>query len=484
MTATALSRFLDDGRRSITLVESDAIGTVGVGEATIPPIRAFNQRLGLDEDEFIRRTGATIKLGIEFTGWGAQGDSYIHPFGQVGRDIEGVGFHQLWLKHRAALGNPPFDSFAIAVQAAARHRFTAPSADPRSPLSGIDYAYHFDAGLYAAYLRERAEAHGVVRVEGAVASVDRDGTTGHVTALTLEDGRSIAGDLFIDCSGFRSLLLGETMGAPFEDWSHWLMNDRAIAMPCERTGPLRPITRAAAHDAGWQWRIPLQHRTGNGIVYASAMLDDDAAEARLRAGLDAPPTGDPRLIRFTTGMRRELWVGNVVGIGLSSGFLEPLESTSLHLIQTGISRLLWLFPDCAMNAVERDEYNRSMREQFEYVRDFIILHYIATRRDDSAYWRAMGALTPPDSLAEKLELFRQKGRVRAFAHDLFAPPSWHAVLLGQGIVPDGYDPLADGLDDTRVVAAIGQWTGLFARVAEQMPGHADYLNDPARRYAG
>ncbi|RHW19318.1 tryptophan 7-halogenase [Sphingomonas gilva] len=475
MAAAAAARFLDDGRRTITLVESDAIGTVGVGEATIPPILGFNRLLGIDEAEFVRATQATFKLGIEFVDWGAIGERYLHPFGEHGRDFEGVAFHQFWLKHRAEAGIGPLSDYSMSSVAAAAGRFARPVPDPRSPLSGLGYAYHFDAGLYAAFLRRRAEAHGVTRIEGRIAAVERNGETGFVEAVVLDDGRRVTGELFIDCSGFRSLLLGETLGVGYRDWSHWLPCDRAIAAPCERTEPLLPYTRSTARPAGWQWRIPLQHRTGNGIVYAAAHMADDEAEALLLANLDGAAAGAPRRLSFTAGVRERLWDRNVVALGLSGGFIEPLESTSIHLIQTGISKLFWLFPDTRFSTVERDEYNRLMIDQFEYIRDFIVLHYKATRRDDTPFWRYVRDMPIPDSLAHKIALFREKGRVLRYDHDLFAIPNWVAVMLGQNIMPDGYDPMVDSMDDARVLSAMRQIAEANAAAARQMPTHADYI---------
>jgi tryptophan 7-halogenase len=471
MTAAAAGRFLNDGRRTITLVESDAIGTVGVGEATIPPIRDFNHRLGIDEREFIRETGATFKLGIEFVNWRRDGVRYLHPFGNIGHDFEGVAFHQYWLKHRIGA----FDDYSLAAQAARRDRFAHPVADPRSPLGGLAYAYHFDAGLYAAYLRRLAEQSGVARVEGTVADVQRDAETGHVTAVVLSDGRRVAGELFIDCSGFRSLLLGETLGVGYRDWSHWLPCDRAIAVPSARTDPLTPLTRSTAHGFGWQWRIPLQHRTGNGVVYSSAFVDEDHARETLLAHLDGAPTADPRALAFTAGVRERQWEGNVVALGLSAGFAEPLESTSIHLIQTGIAKLMWLFPDTGMGPVGRNEYNRLMGEAYEYVRDFIVLHYKATERRDTEFWRHMGAMSVPDSLAAKMELWRERGRIRRYDHDLFAVPSWVAVLIGQGIEPDGYDPVVDSMDHSRLVEAMRHIAATNRNVAGKLPYHADQI---------
>lgn len=468
MTAAAASRFLDDGRRTITLIESDAIGTVGVGEATIPPIRGFNARLGIEEAEFLHETGGTPKLGIEFVNWGERGEAYIHPFGTFGRDIEGLNFHQLWLKLRDEAGIGGIEDYAISIQAARAKRFAPPSPDPRSPLSGLEYAYHFDAGLYAAFLRRRAEAQGTIRIEGRIVHVDRD-DRGHVAAVRLEGDRRVEGDLFIDCSGFRSLLLGEAMGVGFEDWSHWLPCDRAIAVPTERTLPLLPYTRAIAHDAGWQWRIPLQHRTGNGHVYASAFTTDEDAERVLRAHLDAAPTAEPRRLSFKAGRRARMWEGNVVALGLSAGFLEPLESTSIHLIQDGISKLFGLFPDMRFTDVERDEFNRLMGNQYEAIRDFIILHYCATQRDDTPFWRHVRTMALPDTLTRKIALFREKGRIFRYDDELFTVPSWVAVMLGQGIMPDGYDPIVDALDEQRVAGAMRQMRAQYHATAQQMP---------------
>ncbi|MEP9400347.1 tryptophan halogenase family protein [Sphingomonas sp. VNH70] len=475
MAAAAASRYLDDGRRTITLVESDAIGTVGVGEATIPPILQFNRLLGIDEAEFVAKTGATFKLGIEFADWGAVGERYIHPFGTIGRDFEGVAFHQHWLKHRRAHGMADFERFSMSAQAAAAHRFAPPVADARSPASQLAHAYHFDAALYAKFLRERAEAQGVRRVEGRIASVERNGESGHVTAVVLDDGRRVAGAFFIDCSGFRSLLLGEALGVGYRHWSHWLPCDRAIAVPSERVGPLLPYTRATAREGGWQWRIPLQHRTGNGHVYASGFTDDARAQEVLLANLDGAPTAEPRSLRFTAGVRERLWEKNVVALGLSGGFLEPLESTSIHLIQTGISKLFWLFPDSGHAAVERREYNRLMGEQFDYIRDFIILHYKATRRDDTPFWRYVRDMPIPDTLAHKIELFREKGRILRYDHDLFEVPSWVSVMFGQGIWPVGHDVVADSLDEARVADAMTRLAAAYADMAQRMPDHAAYV---------
>ncbi|KTE21136.1 tryptophan halogenase [Sphingopyxis sp. H050] len=475
MAAAAAARFLNDGQRRIILVESDAIGTVGVGEATIPPIRDFNRMLGIDEAEFLRETQATFKLGIEFVDWGALGERYLHPFGDPGHNFEGIAFHQFWLKHRCDPRIRPFTDYFITGAAVREGGYAPQSGDPRSPLHQMAAAYHFDAALYAAFLRRRAEADGVERIEGRIEGVDRDAESGHVTSLRLGDGREVAGDFFIDCSGFVSLLLGREMGVGYRDWSQWLPCDRAMAVPSARVDPLIPATRATAHGFGWQWRIPLQHRTGNGIVYGSAYASDDEARATLLAHLDGEPLADPRPLRFTAGVRERLWEGNVVALGLAGGFIEPLESTSIHLIQTGINKLFWLFPDMRFSAVERDEYNRLMIDQYEYVRDFIVLHYKATARRDTPFWRDRTAMEIPDSLAQKIELFRTKGRIRRFDHDLFGIANWAAVMLGQNILPEGYDPLVDATDDARIIAAMERIASVFDQQARAMPSHADFI---------
>jgi tryptophan 7-halogenase len=475
MAAAAASRFLDNGRRKIVLVESEEIGTVGVGEATIPPILSFNEMLGIAEEEFVRATQATFKLGIEFVDWGGLNQRYMHPFGSIGRDLEGVAFHQIWTKFREQAELGPITDFSMACVAAMAGKFAPSSKDPRSPLSQLGYAYHFDAGLYARFLRSYAEGNGVVRYEGRIETVEQDGDSGFVTALVLQDGRRVAGDLFIDCSGFRSLLLGQTLGVPYHDWSAWLPCDSALAVPSARAEPLLPFTRSIARGAGWQWRIPLQHRTGNGHVYSSAFMDDDEAARVLMSNLDGAPLGEPRKINFTAGVRDRLWEKNVIALGLSGGFIEPLESTSIHLIQTGISKLFWLFPDIRCSAVERDEYNRLMREQFAYIRDFIVLHYKATNRDDTAFWRQVRDMPIPDSLSRKIELFREKGRILRYDHDLFDVSNWVAVMLGQNLLPVGYDAVADSLDDDRVLAALRKLGATYTAQAQQLPAHADYI---------
>jgi len=474
MSAAALAHALPRGC-VVTLIESDEIGTVGVGEATIPPIRLFNDTLGIDEAEFLRETKGSFKLGIEFVGWGGVDDRYFHPFGTHGKPFDLAPVHQHWLAARSQGCTIPLDELSMAWGAARRHRFARPLADPRSVGSTFDYAYHFDAGLYAAFLRRYAEARGVVRLEGRVAGVGLDGETGHVSAVTLADGRRVGADFFVDCSGFRGLLIEGALHAGYEDWTQWLPCDRAVAVPCARAGPLIPYTRSTARAAGWQWRIPLQHRTGNGYVYASAHLSDDEAATTLLAELDGAALAEPRLLRFTTGRRRRFWQGNVVAIGLASGFMEPLESTSIHLVQAGIAKLLALFPTraCAPSLVE--EYNRIAIGETERIRDFLILHYHLNQRPEPL-WRACAAMAVPDTLRLKIEEFRRTGRHLARDMDLFGLASWVAVHVGQGNLPVGGDPLvgyqADPAASRLFVERLAQ---AIARAGQGMPGHEAQL---------
>ena len=478
MAAAALSRFFDDGRRRISLIESDTIGTVGVGEATIPPIRSFNAMLDIPEAEFLRETRGTCKLGIEFVNWGRIGDRYFHPFGTYGQDLHGIAFHQLWLREQARsgiAGTGDIGDYSMSAAAARLRRFARPAAGAQSAVRELAYAYHFDAGLYAAYLRRMAERQGVQRIEGQITRVTRDGATGDVASVTLDNGTTIAGELFIDCSGFRGLLIEEALQTGYDDWSHWLPMDRALAVPSRTPGPPDPFTRATAHSAGWQWRIPLQHRTGNGHVYSSAFIEEDEARRILLAHLETEPLAEPRAVRFLTGMRRKAWNHNVVALGLSSGFIEPLESTSIHLIQNGIQRLFALFPDQPIRPLERDEYNRGMRDLFEDVRDFIILHYKATQREDSEFWRYVKHMSIPDSLARKMALWQHRGRVFRENAELFAAPSWVAVMLGQNVRPERHDPIADTLDEGKVAAAMAQMRANYAAVAARLPEHEAFL---------
>lgn len=478
MTAAALSAKLAGTGVSIRLVESAEIGTVGVGEATVPHIRHFNASLGFDEADFMSRTEATFKLGIEFRDWGRKGDAYIHPFAAFGRDIGGVPFHHHWTRARRA-GRVPaggLDAVSLPIQAARLGRFGHPSPDPNSFFSTFSYAYQFDAGLYAAYLRSYAEARGVVRTEGKVRDVSVS-ADGHVQAVTMENGERIEADLFVDCSGFRGLIIEGALKTGYEDWTHFLPCDRAVAVPCANDGPPAPYTRATARDAGWMWRIPLQHRAGNGHVYCSGFITDDAAEQALLAQLDHPPQATPRRLRFTTGKRKRQWVGNVVAIGLSAGFLEPLESTSIHLIQLGIGRLLDLFPTSRdMDPLDAVEFNRLMDLEYERVRDFIILHYVATQRDDTPFWNHCRTMAIPDSLATKMDLFKERGIVTLYRDGMFLEPSWIAVYLGQNILPDQVDPRAALVPDAEIDRLIAIEAENCRRAASSMPAHGDILS--------
>jgi tryptophan 7-halogenase len=473
MTAAALAQNLKQDC-AITLIESEEIGTVGVGEATIPPIRTFNEMLGIDEREFVKQTKGSFKLGIEFVDWAKIGHRYFHPFGPHGRDFDVVPLHQYWLRARADGETASLDDHSMAWAMARDGRFNRPSTDPRSVLSTFDYAYHFDAGLYARYLRQYSEERGVTRVEGKVGDVTLNGESGFVESVTMEDGQVLAADFFIDCSGFRGLLIEGALKTGYEDWSHWLPCDRAVAMPCENVGPPTPYTRSTAREAGWQWRIPLQHRTGNGYVYCSQFMDEGRAAELLASRLDGKALGDPRPLRFVTGKRKLNWNKNVVAIGLSSGFLEPLESTSLHLIQANISKLLALFPDRSFDQATIDEFNRISSNETERIRDFLILHYKLTTRDDSELWRYTAAMDIPDTLQLKIDHFRRYGRLVAREMDLFAPASWLAVHIGQFNDPVGTDPLADfrGIDGR-------EWLGKLraAMVAEaaRLPKHEQFI---------
>jgi tryptophan halogenase len=481
MAAAAMARLRRNQVTAIILIESDAIGTIGVGEATIPPIRNFNDLLGIDEADFLAATGGTFKYGIEFVDWSRLGVRYFHPFGEFGADMEGISFHQLWLKHRSHAGD--FEDFNLAAVASRLGRFERPSGDPRSILSTLNHAYHFDAGLYAAYLRRYAESRGVERREGRVVDVALRGEDGFIEGVTLAGGERIEGDLFVDCSGFRGLLIGEALGSVYEDWTEWLPCDRAVAVPSATTprDPL-PYTRATARAAGWQWRIPLQHRNGNGYVYSSRDVSDDEAAATVLANLDGEALDEPRFLRFTPGRRRDVWKKNCVALGLASGFMEPLESTSIHLVQAGISKLFALFPDRGFDPVLAEEYNRLTALQTEQIRDFLVLHYVATERDDSPFWRRCRERPLPEGLARKLALFRAQGRLFRYEDELFSRASWLAVLLGQGILPRTYDPLADTLPDEEVRGTLARMRAFIARTAEKMPRHGDFVRRhcPAR----
>jgi tryptophan halogenase len=475
MAAAALSRFLNNGYTRVTLIESEEIGTIGVGEATIPPLIAFNSLLGINENEFMKATQATFKLGIEFVNWGGVGDRYFHPFGSMGQDLQGLPFHQLYLRERARRVMPDITEWAMTAVAASRGKFARPGREAQFPLNQLNYAFHFDAGLYARFLRNFAEAGGVRRVEGRIVDVQLNDETGFVESVKLSDGQSIAGELFIDCSGFRGLLIEQALETGYEDWTHWLPCDRAIAVPSKLSGLAEPFTRSTAHSSGWQWRIPLQHRMGNGHVYSSAHISDEDAQRVLLDNLEGEPLAEPRRLSFTTGRRKMAWNRNVVSLGLSSGFVEPLESTSIHLVQAGIARLINVFPDRRFNPLERDEYNRNMKKGFEWVRDFIILHYKATKRDDSEFWKRCRSIDIPAELSERIEHFRNKGRIFAEGVELFPVTSWVAVMMGQHIVPEDYDPVVDGLDVDKVAGAMEQLRTAYLDMAERLPTMSEFI---------
>ena len=475
MTAAALSHRLSGLGVAITLIESEEIGTVGVGEATVPHIRFFNASLGIDEADFMRRTNATFKLGIEFRNWGRKGDSYIHPFGVFGKEIDGVAFHHHWARMQRAGGTDPLEAFSLPVMAARMNRFAYPDTDPDALLSTYSYAYQFDAGLYAAYLRDLAETRGVRRVEGKVVDVAQHRESGFVTRVTLASGATLDAELFVDCSGFGGLLIEQTLKSGYDDWSHWLPCDRAVAVPCTTKAELSPYTRATALDAGWVWRIPLQHRVGNGHVYCSSYISDDDARAAVVDQLESPPLSDARFLRFKTGKRRQQWSKNVVAIGLSAGFLEPLESTSIHLIQLAIGRLLDLFPDLNWDPTAETEYNRLMDLEYERVRDFLILHYHATERTDTPFWNYVRTMPIPDSLAHKMSTFRERGVVVNYRDGMFLDASWIAVYAGQRIVPQRPDPRSMVIGDAQLFMRLAQMKDDCAAAAATLPAQADFL---------
>lgn len=461
---------------SITLVESDAIATVGVGEATIPPLLTFHSLLGIDENEFMKATQATYKLGIRFENWGNLGDSYIHPFGRYGDNFDMVAFNQYWLRLNALGEAAPLEDYSLCALAARMGRFSRPTThDPRSIWSTFSYAFHFDAALYARFLRQFAEQRGVTRIEGKITQVQQRPDDGFVSALVLENGQRIEGDFFIDCSGFRGLLIEQTLNTGYEDWSHWLPCDRAVAVPCLSEVAPQPFTRSIARQAGWQWRIPLQHRVGNGMVYSSRHMSDDEATSVLLRNIDGEPLKDPNYIRFTTGARKKVWNKNVLAIGLASGFLEPLESTSIHLIQRGLSKLISWFPDNNFEQKNIDEYNRLHNREVERIRDFIILHYKTTARTDSEFWNYCRQMDIPDELNNKLDTFAATGRLIELPGDSFQEPSWLSVMLGQGLKPKAYDPIAEFYDLPRLKMVMEKMRGMIADAAQAMPSHTDFI---------
>nr|WP_294849074.1 tryptophan halogenase family protein [uncultured Sphingomonas sp.] len=474
MAATILSQFTHAGYR-IQLVESDEIGTVGVGEATIPQIQLFNQALGLDEDQFLKATNGTYKLGIEFVDWWKPGHRYMHAFGDVGRGVGIVPFQHYWTRARELGVAKSIDHYSLNEVAARALKMQRGEVRTSDQLPAMPYAFHFDASLYARYLRGLAEANGAERIEGKIVDVALDGDTGNVRSVTLDGGQTLEADIFIDCSGFRGLLIEQTLKTGYEDWSNFLPCNRAMAVPCENGGGLTPYTRSTARDAGWQWRIPLQHRIGNGYVYCSEFISDDEAAATVLANLDGKPIADPRPLRFVTGKRRKAWNKNVIALGLSSGFLEPLESTSIHLIQSGLSRLLRMLPRAKFDPSVVEEFNRQTDFEYETIRDFLILHYKATERDGSEFWRHCAAMPIPDSLQHRIDLFRSTGVIAREHDELFTEVGWLQVFIGQGIMPQSHHPLADQISQADLAQYMDIWERLILREMAQMPSHEDFI---------
>ncbi|MEL7541966.1 MAG: tryptophan halogenase family protein [Pseudomonadota bacterium] len=474
IAAASMARLLGPAIK-ITLIESEAIGTVGVGEATIPQIRRLNGVLGLDEDEFLRETRGTFKLGIEFNNWGHVGESYLHTFGDAGINLASLHFHHYWLRSREEGSSAGLWDYSLHHKAAYAHRFGRMDRVGNTSMTGLAYAFHFDAGLYAKYLRKHAESHGVSRVEGKVVDVDLAPQSGFIQSVKLESGDRISGDLFVDCSGFRGLLIGQALDVGYQDWSQWLPCNGAVAVGCESTEPLLPYTKATAHDAGWQWRIPLQHRTGNGHVFCDAFTNEDAVTETLLANLDGAPQGSPKRLRFTTGRREKFWHKNCVSFGLASGFLEPLESTSIHLIQSNVSKLIELFPDKAFDPANEIEYNRQVSHEYELIRDFLILHYHRTDREDSEFWRYCKHMSVPDSLTEKMRLFEGNGLLYKDPEDLFRESSWVQVMIGQGLMPKSFHAMANRLSSDQLNTFLGDVQKLIGRATGELPQHQDFI---------
>lgn len=472
MSAALLKKMIGE-TIDIELVESETIGTVGVGEATIPPIRLVNQVLGINEAEFLRETQATIKLGIMFENWRVENEQYFHSFGMAGRSMAFCQFHHFWKRAQTLGFKSDLWEYDLNYLCAMQGKFA--HINSKDPILELPYAYHFDASLYAAFLRKYCEKIGVKRSEGLVQHVEQNNETGFIETLILKSGQVIKGDLFIDCSGFRGLLTQQELGTGYEDWSHWLPCDRAIAVPSERFEKTLPYTRSIAHSAGWQWRIPLQHRNGNGLVYSSSHYNDDQAADILLSNLGSKAIGEPNFIKFKTGRRRKQWNRNVVAIGLSSGFLEPLESTSIHLIQSAITRLIHLFPHNGIDPVSVAEYNGQSKLEFEQIRDFLILHYHVNGRKDSHFWRDMRHMDIPDSLAHKMELFRANGRLFREQNDLFLESSWLQVMMGQGILPQDYHPIANNMPEEKLKKMLTNIRNIKHEPLDKLPSHDDFL---------
>lgn len=471
MAAAALSKLVGQ-KLDITLVESEAIGTIGVGEATIPSILTINRLLQIPEPEFLRETKATFKLGIAFENWRKLGHRYIHSFGDTGTGCWAAGFHHFWRRGLDEGYSKPYGDYCLELKAAEANRFGLLSQQK------VNYAYHLDATRYAAYLRKLAERAGVIRVEGMIDQVVKT-ETGDIQSLRLADGQNIDGDLFIDCTGFRGLLIEDALNTGYDDWSEWLPCDRAVALQTESVADPIPYTRSIAHGSGWQWRIPLQHRVGNGLVYCSDYLSDDEATALLHRHTTGKPTTDPRLIRFQTGQRKQYWNKNCVAIGLSSGFIEPLESTSIHFIQNGLLWLLLMFPSHSIADSVRNEYNAKLRREAEHIRDFIVLHYHLTERDDTEFWNRCRTMRIPETLKHRMELFRETGTVYKLQDDVFAENSWVQVMMGQGLIPEAYHPIVDQMSGPELSQFLAKNMEKVEQGMSQLPDHTAFI----RRYA-
>ena len=474
IAAAALAKLLGP-LLEIELVESEQIGTVGVGEATIPQIRILNAVLGIDENEMLSKTAGTFKLGIEFSNWGASGERYLHAFGDIGINLANVPFHHYWLRHMQAGGKTGLWDYSLHQAAAYQGRFARMEKVGGTSMTGLSYAFHFDAGLYAGVLRQYSESRGVRRTEGLIREVNLNGETGFIESVTLDSGDAVSGDLFIDCSGFRGLLIGDALGVGYEDWSRWLPMNRAWAVGCESVGPLLPYTKSIARGAGWQWRIPLQHRTGNGHVFCEAYIDPQAAADELLANLDGAPFGEPRLLKFITGRRRKFWAKNCISLGLASGFMEPLESTSIHLVQSNVDKLISLFPQNGIDAADIAEYNRQVGSEFERIRDFLILHYKLTRREDTEFWRYVREMDVPDSLTGRMDLFVGHGRIFRDQEDLFKESNWLMVMLGQGLIPSGHNAMADLITDDQLSDFLTNVKTIVGKATVSLPSHEDYI---------
>ncbi|MGZ2411080.1 tryptophan 7-halogenase [Sphingomonas sp. F9_3S_D5_B_2] len=476
MAAAALAKTVGTQQARITLIESEAIGTVGVGESTIPPIQLFNRILGIDEDEFVRETNATFKLGIEFIDWKRVGHSYFHNFGLLGADLRtGISFIHYWLRWAQSGGDPDQLRFSTEAEAARLGKFGRTPRSATGSQPSVNYAFQFDAATYAVFLRRYSERRGVVRREGKVVDVRQNAETGFIEAVQMEDGSRIAGDFFIDCSGFRGLLIEQVLKSGFEDWSHWLPTDRAAAVPAEAMAQPAPFTVARAREAGWQWRIPLQHRTGNGHVFCSNYVSEDEASVKLLDSLGGTALGDPKVLRFQAGRRRSSWVKNCLALGLASGFLEPLESTSIHLVQAAITKFLDYFPMREPDPILIDRFNEEMRFQYESIRDFIIAHYKVTEREDTEFWRYCKHMSIPDTLNQKLQLFRTRGEVKPRWSDIFSEVSWFAILYGQGLIPEGHHPLADEMSQDDLELTLSRIRSAIMQRVDALPSHGEFI---------